>query len=95
MVATGHGNYVNNDIPGVFISYNPKIHSNAFDDFLVLCGEAEDRSGKDETAIKVDDVWMILNGDFTKDYLACESKEECINFYKNKKEEYRSDFSTD
>lgn len=91
---TSHGNYIKK-IGGVFLSYRPEVMPNVLDDIIVGFGGAEDRTGKDETALKVDGIWMILNGDFRSEYDECKTLEECLAVYEKNKEKYRSGFSTD
>jgi len=96
---------INNEVlagDGFYISYNPSIKANPFDSVLVGLGEAESRVGLDETALCVEDstnpmgrCFLILNGDFRKDYEEAFplGKEACIAVYEKYREEYRSDFT--
>lgn len=82
---------------GYYISYNPCIEPNPFDEGLGLLGVAESRIGLDETALRDEknNIWYILNGDFRKEYEKCRSLKECIKVYSKNKKLHRSDFSTD
>lgn len=96
-VDTGRGNLVYEQ-KTFTISYNPNIVPNVFDTFLVGLGEAEDRVGKDETAlftIKSQKMWRILNGDFRKEYEKCKTISSALKVYNKYKAKNRSDFSTD
>ena len=53
---------------------------------------------KGETALKADDEpWLILQGDYRKEYaaLASQGYDICKEFYLSQKDEARSDWSTD
>lgn len=77
-----------------YVSYNPCITDNIYDEILVGLEEAESRAGGDETAFCMGKEWRILNGDFRKEYAACETEEECIAVFDKHKEEHYSGFST-
>lgn len=87
---------------GFYISYREEVLLNPADELLVEMGVAKSRTGKDETALYVEDhskfggSWYILNGDFRKMYLeAFPDKEKCLAVYNEYKDMFRSDFSTD
>ena len=88
-------NYVYKISGTCFVSYNPSIPQNVFDDILVAFSQADSREGKDETALKTKDTWMILNGDFTDEYAKCKTVKQAVAVYKKYKKEHRSGFSTD
>lgn len=82
---------------GFFISYNPNAGGSIFDMMLGESGLYE------ETALCVDDEssivgtsYYILNGDFRKEYEALLPKglKACLKFYKSKRKEYGSKFSS-
>lgn len=96
---------INNEIlqfDGYYISYNPDTQK----DHLGMTGIANmmaslvdpDLSFKDgeETALynEKTSVWYILEGDFRKEYEACNSFEECLEVYKNNIDK-RSNWSSD
>ena len=51
----------------------------------------------DETALNVDGIYYILNGDFRKEYEAvfAKGKRACLEVYNSNKENYRSCWSED
>jgi hypothetical protein len=93
----------------VFVSYNPDVKESMERVRLDPFGEAlarvarivDDISGAseesgEETALLVDDVWYILQGDFREEYTAAyPDKESCLAVYNKHKKKYRSLSSTD
>ena len=94
--ATGRGNFVL-DRGNYAISYNPTINDCVSDEILVRLGTCKSRNGRSETALIHERSFLILNGNFCKEYLACKTLEECKAFFEKKKLEpgLWSDFSTD
>lgn len=96
-VKTDVGNVVL-EFSGGYISYNPNVGSSelgeAFKSFGYVLGL---ESSKKETALKIEGVWYILNGDFRKDYekLLSKGAVAMVKFYKSKKKEFGSFWSTD
>src|SRR5438105_565164 len=93
---------------GFYISYVPPAHfreQRSCDASLanMLAGMATMMSGKKhsndgaETALNADGKWMILKGDYRKDYagLVKKGKKACIAFYLTQKDEAGSEWSTD
>lgn len=90
---------------GFYISYNdatgqedPLLYetSKSMDALLgVLLGQEVKR--QEETAICFDDTFLILNGDFRKEYekLVDKGLDACVEFYNKHKAELRSIWSTD
>lgn len=86
----------------VFISYNECVRAGRLgSDFGPLCDIADMISGADnesgeETALLIDDVWYILQGDFRKEYEAVYPyKDKCMAIYDKHKAKHRSNSSTD
>lgn len=77
------GNYVL-DCGGFWISYNP--------DPSLLGSD----NGSDETALVHDGRFYILNGDFRADYerLAPKGIQACLDFFRDKQEEFGSSWTT-
>lgn len=73
-----------------YISY--RANTNSFGSMFV-----GDDGGVGETAVCYDDNFMILNGDFRKDYeeLAKQGLDKCLEFYNSKKTENASMWSDD
>lgn len=86
------GDNVTLDFEEFYVSYNPCVRPSIFDMFM-------DSAFKEETALysRNDGLWMILNGDFRKEYekISYKGLDACIEFYKDHKEEFGSDMSTD
>ena len=82
---------------GYYISYNAFPPSGSFGlfDFTVLSSD----DGLPETALVIPKdggkEFLILKGDFRKDYESKNGLEECIKFYLDNKKEHGSTWSTD
>ena len=67
------------------ISYNPCPNS-------MSLGWGSDTGGA-ETALIKNGNYLILNGDFRKNYEKCKNYTECLKFFNSKKAKYESSWS--
>lgn len=97
---TGAGNFIL-EKGDWYVSYNPDTN---FSSSLSILGfinslPVDKITGKEvseeETCLNINDVNLILNGDFRKDYEKLSTKEEALAFYNSKKEKYQSAWSED
>jgi hypothetical protein len=77
---------------GNFISYNPTAGNGVFDIFAPFVGEENER--QEETALKYDDEWYILKGDYRKQVEECNTEEEIKELFIKEHEENGSGWST-
>lgn len=94
---TGAGNYILSTDWGR-VSYNPNTATGHMGIFIthLLNDLGQNVEDGEETALYADDIWMILTGDFRKEYLeAFPNKKKCIAVYKKYKKKFRNNYSTD
>ena len=91
---TGHGNVVL-ETDNLRVSYNPNTQPHPFVDGFLAPLLGQQSSGLEETALKIDDVWYILNGDFRAEYeQAFPDPIACLDVY-HRNIQHRSNWSTD
>lgn len=85
---------------GYYISYNPNTNSTPMGNVFNLMGGiigGLDTSGQPETALVLEkksrNEYLVLNGDFRKEYEKCKSLKEAMNVFK-KNERFKSNWST-
>jgi len=81
---------------GYFISYNPSIHYTLKFKSKEFYDKFKEDEDPEETALYIykTDKWLILNGDFRKEYEVCKTPAQCASVFLMYAPHFKSKWST-